>query len=71
MITEMEEIGQAIKKGRELLLTDEKTCKKVNKAAAKAAAAALRRRARKKSEGASGPTKEGAGEGDSIVIGGE
>lgn len=42
----MDEIGQAIKKGREILLTDEKNCRKVN-AAEKAV-----RRAGKKSEGA-------------------
>lgn len=71
MMREMEEIGQAIKKGRELLLTDEKSCRKVSSAAEKAAAAAaLRRRAGKKSEGASWP-KEGGGEGDSNLMGGE
>ncbi len=28
----MDEIGQAIRKGREILLTDEKTCRKVDAA---------------------------------------
>lgn len=40
----MDEMGQAIKKGREILLTDEKTCRKVD-VAEKAV-----RRAGKKSE---------------------
>lgn len=41
----MDEIGQAIKKGREILLTDEKTCRKVN-----VAEKAVRRGVGKKSE---------------------
>lgn len=70
MMREMEEIGQAIRMGRQLLLTDEKTCRTVSSAAEKAAAATLRRRAGKKSEGASWP-KEGGGDGDSNLMGGE
>lgn len=56
MMKAMEEIGQAIKKGREILLTDEKSCRKVNNAAEKAA---VRRRAGKKSKGASWPKERG------------
>lgn len=68
MMRAMEEIGQAIKKGREILLTDEKSCRKVNNAAEKAAAV-RRRRAGKKSKGASWP-KEGGGV-DSNLMGEE